>query len=128
MTLTAPRAVTVPTIVDAMDFVTAALEPTGYRVATDSRDLNPPGLLLNPPTLTYRYQTGSFDATFTLVVTAANTVRREAYAELSAMIANIHAALAGRVITARPVDVWASDQSGLIPAYELTWTDQLRAR
>lgn len=128
MSLAAPRAVSAPSIDGAMRMVLDALEPTGYRVAVDSRDLNPPGLLLNPPTLTYRFQSGSFDAVFTLVVTAANTERMAAYGELSEMIANISAALTGRVITARPVDVWSSDQTALIAAYELQWTDQLRSR
>ena len=43
------------------------------------------------------------------------------------MLLVVQEALTSRVAVARPVDIWASDSSAIIAAYELTWTDQLRA-
>lgn len=119
---------TVPTLLQAMQALVAQLsvEFPG-RVTLDVKDLNPPGLYLAPPTIHYRFGPGSYELEHVLLVCASNTANRtEALADLADLLARVQRTLGDRAVLARPADVWNQDQTAILAAYELTWTDQYR--
>lgn len=114
-----------------MDALLAVLEPLEAawpgRVFVDVRDINPPCAFLHPPVINYRtLGDARFSADHTLLLVATNTVRRVAYEQLSRMLGEFHEALPGRGVQARPADIWAADNTAILPGYEITWTDRLR--
>lgn len=115
-----------PRLVDALAPILAALEGIPARVVYDAKDVNPPCFLLQPPVIHFAFRGGNFTAEQTLVVIAANTNRRTAYGELSDLLVAAQEAIGDAIVTGRPVDVWTADQTALLPAYELTWTDAVR--
>jgi hypothetical protein len=119
---------TVPSLLQAMLKITDRLEPVfPGRVALDVKDLNPPGLYLGPPVIHYRFGQGSYALEHTLLVCASNTANRiEALADLADMLQRVQQALGDRAVLGRPADVWNQDQTAILAAYELTWTDQYR--
>ena len=119
---------TVPSLLQAMLKLTDRLEPAfPGRVALDVKDLNPPGLYVAPPVIHYRFAAGTYALEFTLLVCASNTANRlEALADLADMLQRVQLTLTDRAVLGRPADVWNQDQTAILPAYELTWTDQYR--
>lgn len=117
-----------PTLLDALLQVLAPLDAIWPgRVFLDVKDLNPPCVFLHPPTINYRtLGEGRFSVDHTLLLIASNTVRREAYGQLSDLLGQFHAALPGRGVTARPADIWNADGTAVLAGFELTWTDRLR--
>jgi hypothetical protein len=117
----------VPTVLQVMDRVVELLEPVfPGRVALDVKDVNPPGLLLQPPLLRFRFAEGTYAIEHTLLIVASNTTRRVALDDLGVMVQQAQAALDNRAVTARPVDVWNQDNTAILAGYELTWTDSVR--
>lgn len=99
--------------------VVAALESGGVSACLDIRDLNTPGVLVPPPTLTaYRFGRGA-DALWRPVAAVANTGRAQALTELSALLDAVQHALGGIVQSAEPVDLPTADGGGLLPGYQL---------
>jgi hypothetical protein len=113
---------------DALTPVLELLEAAGIRVTLDIAQLNPPGCLLGPPELDFRFNGGDFTATYVLIVTVGSTDRTKAIANLSDYLGDVLAALGDRPVTARPVDVTLADASTTLPGYELRWTTRIRRR
>jgi hypothetical protein len=113
---------------DALDPVIALLEANGIRVTLDIAQLNPPGCLLGPPELDFRFAAGDFTATYVLIVTVGSTDRTKAIGNLSDYLSDVLVALGDRAVTARPVDVTLADASTTLPGYELRWTTRIRSR
>lgn len=117
-----------PTLVDALRPVTDALTAGGIRVTLDISQLNPPGCLLGPPELDFRFNGGDFTASYSLIAVVGSTDKTRAIGNLSDYLTDVMAALGDRPLTARPVDVTLADASTVLPGYELRWTTRLRHR
>ncbi len=117
-----------PVLMDALQPVLDLLTAAGIRVTLDIVQLNPPGCLLGPPELDFRFAGGDFTATYVLIVVVGSTDRTKAIGNLSDFLTEVLIALGDRAVTARPVDVTLADQSTTLPGYELRWTTRIRSR
>jgi len=122
-----PATTSLPLILSAAQPILQALSAAGLRVYEDARDINPPCIYYAPPTLHFRFDRG-YDCDQTLLLCSGNTVKRIQYQELSELLEQAQVALGARLVTARPADMWTADQSTVLAAYELTWTDTIRNR
>jgi hypothetical protein len=117
-----------PTLADALQQVLDLLTAAGIRVTLDVTQLNPPGCLLLPPELDFRFNGGDFTASHTLVCTVGSSDRTKMVYSLSDYLVEVLAALGDRPVSGRPVDVTLADQSTTLPGYELRWTTRIRHR
>jgi hypothetical protein len=115
-----------PVILSALAPIIAALEAAGLRVVEDVKDINPPCVYVAPPTLRFRFRQGDYECDQTLVLCSSNTVKRAQYEELSDLMARSQSALGHHAVTARPADMWTADQTAVLAAYEMTFTDTIR--
>jgi hypothetical protein len=115
------------TILDPLDDILGKLEAAGVRATIDIRDLNPPGCYLAPPELEFRFRQGDYTATYTLLVCAPNTTRRQQFVAMAELLAAVNGALGYRSPNARPVDVPTNDGTAILLGYELSWTDRVRS-
>jgi len=115
-----------PTLLDALTPVVAMLEAAGIRVTLDYSKLNPTGCYLGPPELDYRFKAGDFTASYTLLVVAGSNDGTRAISVLSAELDRVIVALGNRPVTARPVTVVPADNSNVLSAMEVQWTDRIR--
>ena len=99
--------------------VVAGLAAAGVRATGDPRTVNPPCVLVMPPTITPRM--AGADASFTLYAVAGDAGAAAASAALSALIDGAHAAYGNRIGPAAPVDV-ATVDGGALPGYTMTLT------
>ena len=117
-----------PTLMDALTPVLELLTAAGIRVTMDIVQLNPPGCLLGPPELDFRFNGGDFTASYTLIAVVGSTDRTRAISNLSEYLSEVLVALGDRPVTARPVDVTLADASTVLPGMELRWTTRIRRR
>lgn len=117
-----------PQIVDAMHRVVDTLTAAGIRTTVDVREVNPPCCWLQLPTVRFRFGVpGAMDVDYALLVVVGNSGNRWTDLDaISELLAAVQQALADRVVTARPADMWTTDGTGTLPAMELTWTDTVR--
>jgi len=95
------------------------LKAAGVRATGDPRTVNPPCVLVMPPTITTRLK--GADAAFVLYAVAGDAGAPAASAALSPLIDGVHAAFGNRVGPAAPVDV-ATVDGGALPGYTMTLT------
>lgn len=117
-----------PALADALTPVLQLLETAGIRVTLDITQLNPPGCLLLPPELDWRFNAGDFTAGYTLVVVVGSSDRTKMIYTLSDYLTEVLVALGDRQISGRAVDVMLADASTSLPAYELHWSTRVRHR
>jgi hypothetical protein len=117
-----------PVLMDAVAPVIAQLEAAGIRVTLDITQLNPPGCLMLPPELEFRFNGGDYTATYGLVAVVGSTDRSKGFANLSEFLSQVLAALGDRAVTGRPVDVGTADASTSLMGYQLSWTTRVRGR
>lgn len=117
-----------PVLMDSLTPVIDLLTNAGIRVTLDIAQLNPPGCLLGPPELDFRFNAGDFTASYSLTVVVGSTDRTKAIGNLSDYLGEVLAVLGDRAVTARPVDVTLADASTTLPGYELRWTTRIRSR
>jgi hypothetical protein len=117
-----------PILISAAQPIIQALLDAGLRVFDDPKDINPPCVYYAPPTLRFRFKANDYECDQTLLLCSGHTVKRIQYQELSDLLTTAQAALVGRLVTARPADMWTADQSAVLAAYEMTWTDLIRQR
>ena len=117
-----------PTLMDALTPVLDTLSGAGVRVTLDYKALNPPGCLLHPPTLAYRFQAGDFTATYRLWLITSATDRTQQVQNLGEQLDQVVTALKHSAVTASPVEVPTSDGTATLPGYELVWTQRIRRR
>ena len=117
-----------PVLMDALQPVLDLLTAAGIRVTMDITQLNPPGCLLGPPELDFRFNGGDYTASYVLVACVGSTDRTKAISNLSEYLTEVLIALGDRAVTARPVDVTLADASTTLPGYELRWTTRIRQR
>lgn len=115
-------------LVDATDRIVARLKAAGLRAFIDPRAVNPPCLLVLPPTMSFSFGRGGYSADYTVLAVSSSTDKRTQWMELSDLITRTQEALGWMVTMVRPADVWSADQSTLLPGYEMTWTEKERNR
>ena len=112
-------------IAAACEDIVAALRAGGVRAAVDLADLDLPGVLVEPPVLSYRFAGDRADADWTLLAAVPDNGRRQSIAALSALVDQVRAALAGSVVAARPAGLFTTDSAVPQPAYALTYTSTI---
>jgi hypothetical protein len=117
-----------PTLMDALTPVLDLLAGAGVRVTLDFTQLNPPGCYLHPPSISWRFNGGDFEATYKLTIVTEATDRTRAVANLSIQLDELVQVLGGLAVSAEPVDVLTADGSFNLPGYDLTWTQRIRSR
>ena len=90
----------------------------------DLADLNPPGLIVRAPVVTYRFKAASWDAEWTVHAVSPDPGFAEAMKILGPLLDDAQAVLGYNAVTARPV-VFPTHYGADLPAYELTWTDRI---
>jgi hypothetical protein len=117
-----------PTVMDAIRPVMEQLAAAGIRATLDIAQLNPPGVILLPPELDFRFNAGDFTASYALIAVVGSSDRTRMIVALSDFLPSVLQALGDRPVTARPVDVTLADASTVLPGYELRWTTRIRHR
>lgn len=112
-------------ILEAMTEIEALLSAAGVRAFVDSKELNPPAVLIQPPVFSYRFGKGCADAEWTLLAVAHSSDRASEIRALDALLADIRTALTGKGVTGRPAGVFTADGTATLPAYEITFTDKM---
>jgi hypothetical protein len=108
---------------DLVDTLTAA----GISATTDPRDLNPPAVLVPPPSIDWRFGRGA-DATFEIVCAVVDTGAAGALPAVSALVDDVQTALRGAVTGGRPAALDTGSGGPPLPAYTLTLTRKLPER
>ncbi len=100
----------------------AALTAAGIRSTLDARDVNPPAVLLRPPTLHYRFGRGCVACDFTARLLLPDAGQKQALETALPLLQAIQDALPGvPLLDAVPGDFGLADGS-TVPGYTLTWT------
>lgn len=103
------------------DRITAA----GVPAVIDERDMNPPCCLIRPPTLSWRFAGGRYDAQWTAVVVVPSAGRLAALGQLGQLAEAVAAGVRSPVVTATPTDVYLTDGSAPVPGLEIAWTSKI---
>lgn len=98
----------------------AVLVDAGVPAVADLRDLNPPGVLVGPPSFTPGARLSGSTLTFTLWAVAPNAGRLAALDTLGPLLEQITAVLP--CDTATPNDLLVPDGGDPLPGYTLTTT------
>lgn len=107
-------------IIEAMRAMVDRLTAAGVRACLDKRDLNPPGVMVLPPHVTYDRVAGDCGtAVWQLLVAVPDTGSGPALPVLSELVEQTRAALGYEVTAAIPTTVTTSDGPPG-PAYQLT--------
>jgi hypothetical protein len=103
------------------------LDAAGVRATTDPRSLNPPCVLLGPPSFARDFACGG-TATVTAYVVGPTPGNLDAWRAIDDLAERAGTALAKAgidVATITPASYQADDNSALMPALQLTWTRSL---
>jgi hypothetical protein len=114
-------------LASAVASVVDRLTAGGVAATADIRNLNPPAVLVTPPTIAWRFGRGA-DATWQVIATVGNTGADPAITALSELVDQAQAALGGAVTAGRPVDLSSIDGGAPLPGYELTFTTKIPER
>ncbi|HXJ63567.1 MAG TPA: hypothetical protein VNN79_07415 [Actinomycetota bacterium] len=113
-----------PDIAAAAADLVERLRAGGLRACMDLADLNPPGLIVRAPEVSFRFKAGDWDAAWTVHAVSPDPGFDGAMKILGPLIDDAQAAVGYSAVTARPVTFQTIDGADL-PAYELTWTDRI---
>jgi len=112
----------------ATQAVVDRLLTAGIAATADERDVNPPCVFVAPPTVTWRFRRGDFDARFALWAVVPDSGRNIALANLGPLVTAAAEALDLQVVTAESDDLFVPDRSGPLPAYRIVFTQKVRAQ
>jgi hypothetical protein len=114
------------TIYQAMADLADVLTAGGVRAALDTRDLNPPCVLITPPAVTLRFADGSWAADWRVLCVAPSAGTRQALDTISDLVSRMQAALGGLPVSGSPYELAVDGQSDPLPAYQFTWNTRVR--
>lgn len=110
----------------AMQTVVDTLTAADVRATLDPVDAHPPCVLVRPPTMTYRFGKGNWDAAFEAwVMVPANGINAS-LKQLGDLLEDAQSALGYHGVTATPDDATLND-GGTVPMYRLSWTQRIPA-
>jgi hypothetical protein len=98
-----------------------ALTAGGVRATLEPRDINPPAVIIRPPTLHYRFGRGCIGADWTARLYLPDPGTFEALKIATQQLDAIQQALGFAVVDAVPGDFTLMD-GATVPGYTLTWT------
>jgi hypothetical protein len=102
------------------------LSAAGIRVFLDASEINPPGVLIQPPVIQFRFHKADANVEMALIVIVGNNDARQALQQCSELVDRVQEVLGERAALGRPAEVFLAEQSASLRAYELTYTDTLR--
>lgn len=105
-----------------VDELTAA----GVRATLDGTDVHPPCVLVRPPSVSFRFGKGNWDAEFEAWVMVPSNGIAASLRAIGDLITEVQDALADRTVTAVPDDAQLVD-GGTVPMYRLSWTQRVPA-
>ena len=111
-------------IFKAMQDLVNTLRAGGVRAALDRRDLNPPGVLVMPPTVEYQVDPTWAEAEWTLLCAVPDSGTGTAAQSLSDLVEQVREALGWTAVSGRAAQVTTTDGPPS-PAYALTFTTQI---
>jgi len=100
-----------------------ALAAAGVRCALDARDVNPPAVLIRPPSVAYRFGRGCVAAQYTAWVYLPDAGQIDALRVGFPLLETIHATLADlgvAIVQAEPADFQTAD-GATVPGFTITW-------
>lgn len=106
--------------------VEAILLSGGVRVFLDTSEINPPGVLIQPPAMRWRFHKGSADVDMELILVVPSNEGRRAIDQLSELVETVQGLLGDRAAAGQPAEVFLAEQSATVRAYALTYTDTVR--
>lgn len=110
-------------ILAQMEAYQSALTDANVRCALDARDVNPPAVLIRPPTMSYRFGRGCVSAEWAAWLFLPDSGQINSLRTGLPILETVHAALAGAgvaVLTASPADFQTAD-GGLVPGFIINW-------
>jgi len=111
-------------VIAQMEAYQTAVEEAGVRCALDARDVNPPALLIRPPTLRYRFGRGCIGADWAAWLYLPDSGQIHSLRTGLPILETIHGALASAgvaVLSATPADFQPPD-GAILPGFILNWT------
>lgn len=100
-----------------------ALTAADVRCVLDARDVNPPAVLIRPPTVLYRFGRGCVGANWAAWLFLPDAGQLDALRVGFPILETVHSALATAgvaVVNAEPTD-FALPDGGTVPGFILTW-------
>lgn len=101
------------------EHIVEQLQAAGVAATVDNRDLNPPGVYVAAPIVTFDRLAG-YTCQFDLYVAVPNAGRSQALAELGPLLLTVRSVWG--TDTAYPVDLLVPDQTDPLPAYRIPIT------
>lgn len=101
-----------------------AISRAGVRCALDPRDINPPAVLIRPPSLDYRFGRGVIAGTWVAWLYLPDAGVLDALRNGFAILEDVYTALASvgvAVMNAVPGDFQTAD-GGIMPGFTINWT------
>lgn len=108
-------------VLGSMRAYVAQLEGAGVRATLDPRDINPPAVLIRPPTLHYRFGRGCVAADWQARLFLPDPGTEGALKLAYPLLEQISAALEGAPTSATPADFTLAD-GATVPGYQLSWS------
>jgi hypothetical protein len=99
----------------------ATLTAAGVAATNDARNLNPPAVLVLPPSIGWRIGRRSIDYLFTGLLVVGNAGSSDALDAVGELIDAVQTALGGALQSADPADVPGIDGAAPGPGYRVTW-------
>jgi hypothetical protein len=117
----------IPDVDAAAAAIVARLAAAGVRASIDERDLNPPCVWVGPPTMSWRFKRGTWDAEWLLTAVVPDTGRGTSTAALAALVVKVQDAMGWAGVTARPVSLLVPGTGGVpLPGYEMSFTQRIQ--
>lgn len=117
----------IPDLDAAAAAIVAQLAAAGIRATVDERDLNPPCVWVGPPTLSWRFGKGTWDAGWVLTAVVPDTGRGYSNNALAALVVRVQDAMGWLAQNARPVALIVPGTGGTpMPGYEMTFTQRIK--
>lgn len=116
-----------PDVAAASAAIVARLAAAGIRASIDERDLNPPCVWVAPPTMSWRFARGTWDAEWLLTAVVPDTGRNVSTPALAALVVQVQDAMGWAGVTARPVALLVPGTGGTpLPGYEMSFTQRIK--
>lgn len=113
-------------ILAQMERYQGAVNAAGVRCVLDARDVNPPALLIRPPTMNYRFGRGCISAEWSAWLFLPDAGQLDALKLGLPILETVHSALASvgvAVVSAIPADFQPPNGS-ISPGFTLAWNSQ----
>lgn len=110
-------------VLSQMERYRDALTAANVRCVLDARDVNPPAVLIRPPTLSYRFGRGCVGAAYAAWLFLPDAGQLDALRVGLPILETVHGALANAgiaIVNADPTD-FALPDGGTVPGFILSW-------